>query len=65
MDESPTDEQAPPEPCIACHGTGRVLSNIGGTAHQVSCPWCDGGGIYLRGHDAQALWREGDSSTSV
>jgi DnaJ-class molecular chaperone len=42
------------EICRACRGTGRVISALGGTAHAVTCPWCDGGGRWLPGHDAQA-----------
>jgi hypothetical protein len=49
-------EQEPhaPVPCSACRGTGTVISNLGGTLQQVPCPWCDGGGVRLREHDAQA-----------
>jgi ribosomal protein S27AE len=35
-----------------------VISNLGGVAHAVACPWCDGGGVFLADHDAQAHWRE-------
>jgi DnaJ-class molecular chaperone len=62
MADSTIDEQAAPDPCTACRGSGSVVSNIGGTAHTVTCPWCDGGGLYLRGHDAQSRWREADDS---
>jgi DnaJ-class molecular chaperone len=51
-----TPETAPP-PCSACRGTGRVVSQLGGTPREVPCPWCDGGGRRLREHDAQAHWR--------
>jgi DnaJ-class molecular chaperone len=47
-----------PEPCVACRGTGRLVSNLGGEARMVECPWCDGGGVRLAGHDAQARWRD-------
>jgi len=49
-----------PEPgaCGACRGTGVVISNLGGEPHELPCPWCEGGGVRLRGHDAQARWRE-------
>jgi hypothetical protein len=49
-------EQEPhaPVPCSACRGTGTVISNLGGTPQEVPCPWCDGGGVRLREHDAQA-----------
>lgn len=40
--------------CAPCRGTGHVISNLGGTAQQVTCPWCEGGGVQLPEHDAQA-----------
>ncbi len=43
-----------PATCTACRGTGEVVSSLGGTPHRVACPWCEGGGRYLPGHDAQA-----------
>jgi DnaJ-class molecular chaperone len=43
-----------PSACTACRGTGEVVSNLGGTAHRVPCPWCDGSGRFLPEHDAQA-----------
>ena len=43
--------------CSACRGTGQVISNLGGEARLVACPWCDGSGLRLVGHDAQASWR--------
>ncbi|MDQ3740875.1 MAG: hypothetical protein M3389_08020 [Actinomycetota bacterium] len=46
-------------PCPPCRTTGVVISNLGGTAQQVTCPWCDGTGRLRPGHDAQARWREG------
>lgn len=46
-----------PTPCSACRGTGRVISNLGGTPHDVTCPWCEGSGDRLPGHDAQAARR--------
>jgi len=48
-DDAPADV-----PCSACRGTGRVISNLGGTAHEIECPWCDGGGRRIPGRDAQA-----------
>ncbi len=54
----------PPDPqgtdasdCTACRGTGRVISNLGGTPSEVLCPWCDGTGRFIAGHDAQAARR--------
>jgi DnaJ-class molecular chaperone len=43
-----------PERCHACRGTGQVVSNLGGTPHPVECPWCEGSGRFIAGHDAQA-----------
>ena len=45
---------AAPLPCSPCRGTGQVISNLGGSPSQVTCPWCEGGGMLLPGHDAQA-----------
>jgi DnaJ-class molecular chaperone len=50
-DESQTAE---PLPCAPCRGTGHVISNLGGTPQQVTCPWCEGGGVQLAEHNAQA-----------
>jgi DnaJ-class molecular chaperone len=53
------DEQTPaaPMPCAPCRGTGQLISNLGGEPSQVTCPWCEGGGVQLPGHDAQAQRR--------
>ena len=58
------DDTQPGEPpsCAPCRGTGHVISNLGGTAQQVACPWCDGGGVQLPGHDAQAARRAADTA---
>jgi len=42
------------QPCPPCRGTGQVISNLGGTPSAVVCPWCEGGGDLIPGHDAQA-----------
>ena len=47
-------ETGDPVPCSACRGTGEVSSNLGGTPTSVPCPWCEGGGMRLSDHDAQA-----------
>jgi DnaJ-class molecular chaperone len=39
--------------CMACRGTGRVISGLGGTPHEVVCPWCRGSGQRIAGIDAQ------------
>ena len=33
---------------------GALVSNLGGPASTVTCPWCDGTGLLIPGHDAQA-----------
>lgn len=45
-----------PRECMACRGTGRVISNLGGSPSSVTCPWCDGGGVRIPDIDAQARW---------
>jgi DnaJ-class molecular chaperone len=53
-----TAEEAPPDDpgrCHACRGTGQVISNFGGTPHQVECPWCEGTGRFIPDHDAQGV----------
>ena len=42
--------------CMACRGTGRVISNLGGTPNTVDCPWCAGTGMRSPDVDAQAGW---------
>lgn len=43
---------------MPCHGTGKVISNLGGHARQLTCPWCRGGGVRLTGVDAQEWQQE-------
>lgn len=45
---------------MACRGTGRVISNLGGSPSTVECPWCGGGGLRPAEIDAQAHWGEQD-----
>jgi DnaJ-class molecular chaperone len=47
-----------PRECMACRGTGRVISNLGGSPSAVGCPWCEGSGMRLVEVDAQAHWAE-------
>ncbi len=42
--------------CMPCDGRGKVISNLGGEATEVPCPWCEGTGRRLQGIDAQARW---------
>jgi len=63
-DAPASDDAAPAESreCTACRGTGQVISNLGGSPQQVPCPWCEGTGRFIPGHDAQAARRsEGGS----
>ncbi len=45
-----------PRECMACRGTGRVISNLGGTSSTVDCPWCAGTGMRSPDIDAQSRW---------
>jgi hypothetical protein len=40
-----------------CRGTGTLISNLGGSPSSVDCAWCEGTGVYLPDHDAQAARR--------
>jgi DnaJ-class molecular chaperone len=57
-DDAATPDE--PRPCDPCRGTGQVISNLGGSPSTVTCPWCDGTGVFAPGHDAQAA-RRGDA----
>jgi DnaJ-class molecular chaperone len=39
--------------CTPCRGTGKVISGLGGSPHEVDCPWCGGSGTFTPGRDAQ------------
>jgi DnaJ-class molecular chaperone len=56
-DASADREEAQARICRACRGTGRVISNLGGTPSEVVCPWCEGTGHWLPDHDAQARFK--------
>ena len=58
------DERGADVICLACRGTGKVVSTLGDEAHDVDCPWCEGTGQRIPEHDAQARWREGDEGGS-
>ena len=51
--------------CTACRGTGKVLSSLGGTQHEVVCPWCEGSGHRIPGIDAQEHPAEGGDPAPV
>jgi DnaJ-class molecular chaperone len=63
-DEDRSEASHEPRECMACRGTGQVISNLGGTASKVSCPWCRGSGTRIAGIDAQARWLEDESKGS-
>lgn len=56
--EDRTEGAHQPRECMPCRGSGKVISNLGGTPSEVTCPWCEGGGVRVAGIDAQAKWRE-------
>jgi DnaJ-class molecular chaperone len=56
--EGAPETSGEPQACMPCHGSGQVISNLGGTPSKVTCPWCRGGGIRLIGSDAQEYQRE-------
>lgn len=60
--ETETAEAAAPLPCAPCRATGKLTSGLGGTPHEVVCPWCEGSGTFVAGHDAQAA-RRGDEQS--
>jgi hypothetical protein len=43
---------------MPCHGSGKVISNLGGHTAKITCPWCRGGGERLTGADAQEWQQE-------
>jgi hypothetical protein len=54
--EDQTEASHAPRECMACRGSGHVISNLGGTPSTVTCPWCDGSGLRTAEIDAQARW---------
>jgi DnaJ-class molecular chaperone len=56
---------AEPAPCLACRGTGTLISGKGGEPHDVRCPWCEGTGTRVPGIDAQAHPAEGAGGESA
>jgi hypothetical protein len=48
--------------CMPCRGTGKLISNLGGSASTVTCPWCGGTGVRQSGVDAQQRWRGEDGA---
>jgi DnaJ-class molecular chaperone len=52
------EEAKEPRVCVPCHGAGKVISNLGGHATRITCPWCRGSGERLTGVDAQEFQQE-------
>ncbi len=46
------------QPCMPCHGSGKVISKLGEQTRKITCPWCRGGGVRLTGVDAQEYQQE-------
>jgi DnaJ-class molecular chaperone len=63
---APVTDETPstPPPCSPCRGSGRLISKLGGEPHEVECAWCEGTGIFIPEHDAQAA-RRGDASAGA
>lgn len=53
-DASNPASDVPSRPCSPCRATGTVISNLGGTPSNVTCPWCGGSGVFDPERDAQA-----------
>jgi DnaJ-class molecular chaperone len=51
--------------CMPCRGTGKLISNLAGTASTVTCPWCGGTGVRQAGVDAQQRFRDQDAAESA
>jgi hypothetical protein len=49
---------------MPCRGSGKVISKLGDSVSDVTCPWCEGSGVRTPGIDAQARWnaRAGDGA---
>jgi len=54
--DGPSDAAPEPRECMACRGSGKVISNLGGSPSTVTCPWCEGASVRLPDVDAQARW---------
>ncbi len=64
-DGDSTEASHGPQECMPCRGSGRVISNLGGEASKIACPWCLGEGIRQQGIDAQARWLSGDGADAA
>ena len=59
-----TEEAHEPRECMPCRGSGKLISNLGGSPSTVTCPWCEGGGVRIPGIDAQARWAGAERDVS-
>ena len=59
------DARHEPRECMACRGSGKVISNLGGSPSEVACPWCGGDGVRLVEIDAQAHWPAADDAQAA
>lgn len=50
---------------MPCGGTGQVISNLGGAASKVTCPWCSGERVRQPDIDAQARWLHPDGTDAA
>jgi hypothetical protein len=50
--------------CTACRGTGKVISGLGGSPHEETCPWCGGDGQFHPGRDAQQAAPQSENRAS-
>ena len=53
MVPQPPADQPADDRCRPCRGTGQIVSNLGGSPSTVTCPWCEGSGVFTPGHEAQ------------
>ena len=53
MTPLPNQSDGDRETCRPCRGQGKLISNLGGQTHEVTCPWCEGTGRFKAEHDAQ------------
>lgn len=64
-DTDPTEAAHAPQECMPCRGTGQVISNLGGTAAKVTCPWCNGERVRQPDIDAQSKWLHPDGTDAA
>lgn len=61
----PSEGSHGPQECMPCRGSGRLISNLGGSPSEVSCPWCAGEGVRVPGVDAQQAWLSGEGGQAA